>query len=173
MLMTSCHGVVICTTVQIFQPTKERVIQMSDMSMTVVGNLTKEPELRYTQSGRPVCSFGLAVNRRYQQNGEWKDADPVFLNASIWGTPGENAAASLHKGDRVMVTGRLEVREYTKQDGSKGTSVDIIVDEIAASMKFATLTVTRTARTSQDMAPRPAAAAPAAAAPQYADEEPF
>lgn len=144
---------------------------MSDMSMTVVGNLTKEPELRYTQSGRPVCSFGLAVNRRYQQNGEWKDADPVFLNVSLWGQPGENLAASVSKGDRVMVTGRLEVRQYDKTDGSKGTSVDLIADEIGVSTKFATAKVSRTARTSGPAASGSAPAGPATYEPT--DEEPF
>lgn len=146
---------------------------MADMSLSVVGNLTKEPELRFTQSGRPVCSFGLAVNRRYQQGGEWKDADPVFLNVSMWGTPGENAAASLSKGDRVMVTGRLEVRQYDKSDGSKGTSVDVIADEIAVSLKFATVAVTRTPRSSSSVGQPASVSAGAVNEPQYADEEPF
>lgn len=147
---------------------------MADMQMTVVGNLTREPELRFTSGGRGVCSFGLAVNRRYQQGGEWKDADPVYLNVSYWGQPGEQAAASLKKGDRVMVTGRLEVRQYDKQDGTKGTSVDLVADEVAASLRYAKLTIERVQGGGSAASPVPAAPYAAAVAdPQYADEPPF
>lgn len=123
-----------------------------------------------------MCSFGLAVNRRYQQNGEWKDADPVYLNVSYWGQPGEHAAASLSKGDRVMVVGRLEVRQYDKSDGSKGTSVDLIADEVAVSVRYAKLTVERVSAGASAVQSQPSSAAPyvhAAADPQYADEPPF
>lgn len=143
---------------------------MSDNITFQTGNLTREPELRFTQGGRAVCSFGIAVNRRYQQNGEWKDADPTFFNVSLWGQPGENAAASLKKGDRVMVSGRLEIRTWDKEDGSKGTSVDIVADEIGVSTKFATCEVHRVARATE---PRPQSAGAAPADPVYAQEEPF
>ena len=76
-----------------------------DNTVTLTGNLTKDPELRYTTGGRGVASFGLAVNRRYQVNGEWQE-QVSFFNVVAWADLGENAAASLHKGNRVMVTGR-------------------------------------------------------------------
>ena len=147
---------------------------MSDNNINVTGNLTRAPELRFTTGGKAVCSFGIAVNRRYQQNGEWVDADPTFFNVSIWGQPGENTAASLSKGDRVVVVGRLEIRTWDKDDGTKGTSVDIVADEVALSFRFATATVQRTARTN-NAAPDAAAAAPAGrpADPIYGDEAPF
>ena len=77
----------------------------SENSVTLVGNITRDPELRYTTGGRGVASFGLAVNRRYQQNGEWQE-DTSFFNVVAWGDLGENAAASLNKGHRIVVTGR-------------------------------------------------------------------
>ena len=82
---------------------------MADNTVTLVGNLTRDPELRYTTGGRGVASFGIAVNRRYQVNGEWQE-QTSFFNVVAWGTLGENAAASLTKGTRVIVTGRLEQR---------------------------------------------------------------
>ena len=88
----------------------------SENSVTLVGNLTKDPELRYTATGRGVASFGLAVNRRYQQNGEWQE-QVSFFNVVAWGDLGENAAASLNKGNRVIVTGRLEQRSYDSKEG--------------------------------------------------------
>ena len=79
-----------------------------DNTVTLTGNLTKDPELRYTTGGRGVASFGLAVNRRYQVNGEWQE-QVSFFNVVAWADLGENAAASLHKGNRVMVTGRFQL----------------------------------------------------------------
>ena len=87
-----------------------------DNTVTLTGNLTKDPELRYTTGGRGVASFGLAVNRRYQVNGEWQE-QVSFFNVVAWADLGENAAASLHKGNRVMVMGRLEQRSYDTREG--------------------------------------------------------
>ena len=84
---------------------------MSTNSVTLIGNLTRDPELRFTTGGRGVASFGLAVNRRYQQNGEWQE-QTSFFNVVCWGDLGENAATSLTKGSRVIVTGRLEQRSW-------------------------------------------------------------
>ena len=80
-----------------------------DNTVTLVGNLTRDPELRFTHGGQAVATFGLAVNRRYQQNDEWQEK-MSFFNIVAWGQLGENAAASLTKGGRVIVTGRLEQR---------------------------------------------------------------
>ena len=118
---------------------------MADTNITVVGNLTREPELRFTSGGKGVASFGIAVSRRYQVNGEWQEKTS-FFNVSAWDNLGENVAATLTKGMRVIVSGRLEVREYEAREGGKRTSVDIIADEIGPSLRWARATVERTER---------------------------
>ena len=149
---------------------------MADNTVTLVGNVTRDPELRYTSGGRGVASFGLAVNRRYQSNGEWQE-QTSFFDVVAWGTLGENAAASLHKGTRAVVYGRLEQRSWDTEDGSKRTKVEVIADEIGPSLRWAQAQVEKTARTTgeggqqQGSAPAPAAAAPADSS--YTDEEPF
>jgi single stranded DNA-binding protein len=85
-------------------------------SITLIGNLTRDPELRFTTGGRAVASFGLAVNRRYQSNGEWQE-QVSFFNITAWGDLGENVAATLNKGNRAIVFGRLEQREYENARG--------------------------------------------------------
>lgn len=119
---------------------------MATNSITVVGNLTRDPELRFTNGGKAVVSFGIAVSHRFQQNNEWQERTS-FYNVTAWDQLGENAAASLHKGTRVLVTGRPEVREYQGRDGDKRISVDINADEIAPSLRWATATIERTQRT--------------------------
>lgn len=118
---------------------------MADNTVTLVGNLTRDPELRFTTGGRGVASFGLAVSRRYQQNGEWQEQTSYF-NIVAWGQMGENAAATLTKGMRVLVTGRLEQREYTTREGDKRTAIEINADEIGPSLRWATAQVERTPR---------------------------
>src|SRR5688500_14622026 len=122
---------------------------MAANNVTLVGNLTREPELRYTQGGKGVTSFGLAVSHRYQVNGEWQEKTS-FFNVTAWDQLGENAAATLSKGTRVIVSGRLEVREYDARDGGKRTSVDVIADEIGPSLRWARATIERTTRTTAD-----------------------
>ena len=122
---------------------------MADNTVTVVGNLTRDPELRFTTGGKGITSFGLAVNRRYQQNGEWQEK-VSFFNVSAWDQLGENCAASLTKGTRIIVTGRLEQREYETQQGEKRSVVEIIADEIGPSLRWATASVERTQRTNAD-----------------------
>jgi len=121
---------------------------MADNTVTLVGNVTRDPELRYTTGGRGVASFGMAVNRRYQVNGEWQE-QTSFFNVVAWGTTGENAAASLGKGSRVIVTGRLEQREYTTREGEKRTAIEVVADEIGPSLRWATAQVERTTRTNE------------------------
>jgi single-strand DNA-binding protein len=151
---------------------------MADNTVTVVGNVTRDPELRYTTGGRGVASFGLAVNRRYQQNGEWQEK-VSFFNITAWDTLGENAAASLTKGTRVVVTGRLEQREYETQQGEKRNVVEIVADEIGPSLRWARAEVERTQRSTADGggstggATRPANTGGRPADPIYGDEEPF
>lgn len=118
---------------------------MADNNVTLVGNITRDPELRFTQGGRAVATFGIAVNRRYQVNGEWQE-QTSFFNVVAWGQLGENAAASLTKGARVVVNGRLEQREYQTQQGEKRTVVEVNADEVAPSLRYATAQVERTSR---------------------------
>ncbi len=119
----------------------------SENSVTLVGNLTKEPELRYTTGGRGVASFGLAVNRRYQVNGEWQE-QVSFFNIVAWGDLGEHAAASLNKGNRVIVTGRLEQRSYETREGEKRSVTEVIADELGPSLRWAQAQVERISRDS-------------------------
>lgn len=118
---------------------------MADNTVTLVGNLTRDPELRFTTGGRGVAQFGLAVNRRFQQNGEWQDQTSYF-NIVAWGTLGENAAATLTKGMRVIVSGRLEQREFQTREGDKRTAIDVIADDLGPSLRWATAQVVRTPR---------------------------
>jgi single-strand DNA-binding protein len=156
---------------------------MSTNSVTLIGNLTRDPELRFTTGGRGVASFGLAVNRRYQQNGEWQE-QTSFFNVVCWGDLGENAATSLTKGSRVIVTGRLEQRSWETSDNEKRSVVEVVADEIGPSLRWATAQIERTERTGGDGgfsggggSGSGSAAAPAGAArqpdPIYGDEEPF
>ena len=146
---------------------------MADSTVTLVGNLTKDPELRYTQSGRGIANFGIAVNRRYQQNNEWQE-EVSFFNVVAWGDLGENAAASLSKGNRVVVTGRLQQRSYETRDGEKRNVVEVVADELGPSLRWAQVQIERISRDSAGgggggggTAPRPAPD------PVYGDEEPF
>ena len=118
---------------------------MADNSVTLVGNITREPELRFTGGGKGVASFGLAVNRRYQVNGEWQEK-VSFFNDVAWDQLGENAAASLTKGTRIIVNGSLEQREYGTQQGEKRNVVEIVADEIGPSLRWATAQITRNER---------------------------
>ena len=130
---------------------------MSDNSITVEGNLSRDPELRFTAAGRAVASFGIAVNRRYQVNGEWTE-QVSFFNVVAWGELGENAAGSLYKGSRVIVTGRLESREFEGKDGVKKTAVEIVADDLGASLRWATVQVERVARKTATPVGKPAEA---------------
>ena len=148
----------------------------SENSVTLVGNLTRDPELRYTQSGRGVASFGLAVNRRYQQNGEWQE-QTSFFNITAWGDLGENLAASVTKGSRIIVTGRLQQREYETREGDKRTIVEVIADEAGPSLRWAQAQVERISRDAADSGSGGGGGGGGGASrapdPVYGDEEPF
>jgi single-strand DNA-binding protein len=118
---------------------------MADSTVTIVGNLTRDPELRFTQGGRAICTLGIAVSRRYQVNNEWKE-DTSFFNVVAWGQLGENAASSLTKGTRVVATGRLEQRSYEAQGGEKKSVVEIVADEVGPSLRWASAQVDRNER---------------------------
>ncbi len=118
---------------------------MATNNVTLIGNLTRDPELRYTTGGRGVASFGLAVNRRYQQNNEWVE-QTSFFNVVCWGDLGENVAATLTKGARTIVTGRLEQRSYETPQGEKRSVVEVIADEVGPSLRWAQAQIERTER---------------------------
>jgi single-strand DNA-binding protein len=119
----------------------------TDNQVTLVGNLTDDPELRYTPNGAAVCKFRIAVNRRFQdQSGQWKDGDTSYFTINAWRTLAENAAESLTRGTRVIVAGRLNYRTWENQDGDKRSAIEVEADEVAPSLKWATAAVTRQAR---------------------------
>jgi single-strand DNA-binding protein len=113
--------------------------------ITVVGNLTADPELRYTQNGLAVANFTIASTPRTfdRQANEWKDGEALFLRASVWRDFAEHVAGSLTKGSRVIATGRLKQRSYETKEGERRTSIELEVDEIGPSLRYATAQVTR------------------------------
>ena len=116
--------------------------------ITVVGNLTADPELRFTPSGAAVASFTVASTPRTmdRQTNEWKDGDALFLRCSIWRQAAENVAESLTRGARVVVQGRLKQRSYETREGEKRTVVEMDVDEVGPSLKYATAKVNKVSR---------------------------
>src|SRR6476661_813307 len=134
--------------------------------ITVVGNLTSDPELRYTQNGLAVANFTIASTPRTfdRASNEWKDGDPLFLRASVWRDFAEHVAGSLTKGSRVVATGRLKQRSYETNEGEKRTSMDLEIDDIGPSLRYATAQITRTS-SSRDSGSRGQANEPWAAAP--------
>ena len=109
---------------------------------TIVGNLTRDPELKFTSNGRAVCQLGVAVSRRYQVNGECQE-QTSYLTVVAWGQLGENAAATLEKGSRVIVSGSLEQRSYETKEGEKRSVVEIKADNIGPDLSYATAAVTK------------------------------
>jgi single-strand DNA-binding protein len=154
-------------------------------NVNIVGNLTRDPELRFTPSGQATASFGVAVNRRWQnrQTQEWEEATS-FFDVVCWGQLAENAAQSLTRGARIVVSGRLDQRSWENQEGEKRSKIEITADEVAPSLRWATVEITKNERRSPNGASggegAPAAAAssrPVANQPpsgyQHEEEEPF
>jgi single-strand DNA-binding protein len=152
---------------------------MADNTVTVIGNVTRDPELRFTPSGQAIATFGLAVNRRWQnrQSQEWEE-QVSFFDVTCWAQLGQNVSDTLVKGSRAIVTGRLEQRSWETDQGDKRSKVEIIADEVGPSLRWATAEITRNERREGDApggapasSPRPVAnAAPAGYDPS---EEPF
>lgn len=150
-----------------------------EMFVTAIGNLTADPELRFTQSGAAVAGFTIAQTPRVFKDGEWQDGDPIFLRCSIWRQPAENVTESLTKGTRVIAYGKLKQRKFEK-DGVERTVTELDVEEIGASTKFATVKVQRAARETANAGARPSGkgvddpwgSAPASSG-SYAEEPPF
>ena len=161
-----------------------------DNTVTIVGNLTREPELRFTPSGQATATFGVAVNRTWTDRATQERREQTsFLDVVCWGTLAENAATSLSRGTRVIVTGRLDQRSWETQEGDKRSKVEITADEIAPSLRWATVQVTRNERRTPDVpngdahgahepnyqrhAPEPAPVPYTASREAHEDEEPF
>ena len=163
-----------------------------DTVITIVGNVTGDPELRFTPSGAAVANFTVASTPRAfdRQSNEWKDGETLFMRCSVWRDAAENVAESIHRGARVIVTGRLKSRSYETKEGEKRTVIELEVDEIGPSLRYATAKVNRAAAGSNgggnngagrggNTGGAPAAvndpwgSAPVGTGGQYADEPPF
>jgi len=137
---------------------------MPSNSVTLVGNITRDPELRFTASGQGVASFGLAVNRRYREGNEWKE-ETSFLDVVCWRELGENVCESLSRGARVIVVGRLEQRSWETANGDKRSKIEVVADSVGPDLRWATAVVTKIQRSGGP---------PPREAPHgYDDEEPF
>lgn len=125
---------------------------MADIGLHVAGNITDDPELRFTPSGAAVASFTVASTPRYfdVKTQEWKDGEPTFVRCTVWREQAENIAESLRRGNRVVVTGTLRQHNWEDNDGNKRSRLEMQCDEVAASMRFATVRVTRRGRSVED-----------------------
>jgi single-strand DNA-binding protein len=154
-----------------------------ETTITVIGNLTANPELRFVPSGAAVANFTVASTPRTfdKASGEWKDGDALFLRCSIWRDPAEHVSESLTKGARVIVTGRLKQRSYETPEGEKRYVMELDVDEVGPSLRWATVTVNKAARPTSNgqgtgravdewTTPAPTSATPGGG---FADEPPF
>jgi single-strand DNA-binding protein len=150
----------------------------NDNTVTVVGNVTRDPELRYLNTGTAMVTLGLAVNRRWRDNAsnEWKE-ETSFFDVVCWRDLADNVAESVEKGDRIMVSGRLDQRSWETQDGDKRSKVEIVADEVGPSLRWATASVTKIKRDGPREGggrPQGSASPPPPAEPTYShDEEPF
>ena len=137
---------------------------MNETTCTLTGNLTADPELRFTPSGAAVANFTVAATSRTfdKTTNQWRDGQALFLRCTLWRQPAENLTESLRRGDRVILTGRLRQRSFETREGDQRTMIELDVDEIGASLKFTTLKLTKTDRVT----------AQAHASEQTADDEP-
>ena len=132
----------------------------SDNTITIVGNVTDDPELRFTPSGLPVANFTVAVNRRFKNaSGQWEDKLDGFFRCSCWRDMAENVAESLQKGTRVVVVGRLQEQRWEDQEGGKRSRIEIQVDEVGPSLRWATASVQKSNRSTGAGAPQGGGAA--------------
>lgn len=147
-----------------------------DNTVTVTGNATREPELRFTPSGQAVANFGVAVNRRWQNRStqEWEES-VSFFDVTVWAQLAENVAESVSKGSRVTVVGRLDQRSWETQDGDKRSKIEIVADDVAVSLRWATADITRNERNDSGGGNRPSSGGSRndAPPPYNPDEEPF
>ena len=137
---------------------------MNETTVTLVGNLTADPELRFTSTGTAVANFTVATTPRTfdRASGEWKDAEALFMRCTLWRQPAEHLAESLRRGDRVIVVGRLKQRSFETRDGDKRTVIECDATEVGASLQFRQAKLTAATRTG----------APASSDNQLGDDEP-
>lgn len=146
---------------------------MAVNNVTVMGNLVEDPELRFTTSGIAMAKIRVAVNRRWKdRNDEWQE-ETSFFGGTVWRELAENIAESLSKGDRVIVTGSLEQRSWETADGDKRSIVEIRIEEVAPSLRFATASITKTARSGGEFTDSKVPPAPTAREDYGPDEAPF
>jgi single-strand DNA-binding protein len=142
-------------------------------NVTLIGNLVEDPELRFTPSGVAMAKLRFAVSRRYQRNGEWQE-ETSFFGGTLWREAAENAAESLQKGARVIVTGRLEQRNWETPEGEKRSIIEVAIDEIGPSLRWATASVTKSPKSEGFGGDGPRMAAGPVARDDYGpDEAPF
>jgi single-strand DNA-binding protein len=147
---------------------------MTAINITVTGNLTGDPELRYTPTGAAVAQFTVASNERYRaNNGEWQDGPTSFVRCNAWRDLAEHTAESLSKGDRVVVTGTLRQRDYEAKDGSKRTVWELAVSEVGAALKYATVKISKARRDGAPIPEDPWANGPGPQDSDAPDEPPF
>lgn len=143
---------------------------MADATVTLIGNCTRDPELKFTGTGTAIATIGLAVSKRYQKNNEWVE-EVSFFNVTAWGQLGENVAASVEKGTRLVVHGELKQRSYETNDGEKRSVVEVNAQAIGPDLRFAEAAITRNERST------PSDASVTKLAPKksnpFPDEEPF
>lgn len=144
---------------------------MSDNQVTLVGNLTDDPELRFTPSGVAVANFRLAVNQRLWDGDAWKDGEPSFFRVNVWRDQAEHVNRSLRKGARCVVVGRLRSHSWETPEGQRRSAVEVEADDVAASLRFAAVTVAKAARKTEENGRR--ADAEPVAAGSAVDDVPF
>lgn len=120
---------------------------------TLVGNVTRDPELKYTSSGSALLNFGIAVNRRWQSNGEWQE-ETSFFDVVAWSDLAENIGATVSKGDRVIVVGRLQQRTWENDEGEKRSKVEVVAEDVGPSLRWATAEITKNERNDDDRSSR-------------------
>lgn len=141
-----------------------------DNSITIIGNLTRDPELRFTTGGDPVCNFSVAQSeRKPKEGGGWEDGPVSFFNCSVWRDLAEHVAESLGKGMRIIVTGRMQQRDWEDDDGNKRTSWELQVDEVGPSLRWGTVTYHKAERENTGRS----GGGSRQPDPIYGDEEPF
>lgn len=121
-----------------------------DNFISIAGNVTRDPELRFTDSGTAVAAFSVALNERKLVDGNWEDGDPTFVDVTAWQQLAENVAETVTKGTRVLVTGRIKQDNWETKEGDKRSKLKVIADDVTPSLRWATATVTRNERKTAD-----------------------